>query len=454
MTSRTLRNILAAAMVLTLIAGLGVQARAVLARANRTHVIAYFDNSNGLYRGDEVRILGVPVGEIESISAEPERVKVAFWVASKYKVPADARAVIVSPQLVTSRAIQLTPAYTDGPTISDGTVIPQDRTAVPLEWDDLRQQLEKLTDALQPTEPGGSDDAGVSTLGSFVTTTADNLRGQGANIRDTIIKLSKALSTLGDHSGDLFGTVKNLSVVVSALEDSSELLHQLNGNLAAVTGLLTGTPGAVGDALKELSAVVGDATRFISDNREALGVTSEKVASISTAVHDSLDDVEQSLHMFPNTLQNFINIYQPTQQGITGALTLQNFANPISFLCGGIQAASRLNAEQSAKLCVQYLAPIIKNRQYNFFPLGANYFVGQSARPNELTYSEDWLRPDFAPTPAATPTDAAPTGSALPAEAPPPPASVGDDQTPGTGAVRTDPTTGLEGIMLAPGAGS
>ena len=51
---------------------------------------------------------------------------------------------------------------------------------------------------------------------------------------------------------------------------------------------------------------------------------------------------------------------------LTGALALNNFANPISFLCRAIEAASRLGAEQSAKLCVQYLAPIIKNRQYNF----------------------------------------------------------------------------------------
>ncbi len=76
---------------------------------------------------------------------------------------------------------------------------------------------------------------------------------------------------------------------------------------------------------------------------------------------------------------------------------INNFANPISFLCGAIQAASRLGAEQSAKLCVQYLAPIIKNRQYNFLPLGENLFVGATTRPNELTYSEDWMRPDYIP---------------------------------------------------------
>ena len=91
--------------------------------------------------------------------------------------------------------------------MADGAVIPQDRTAVPVEWDDLREQLEKLTDTLQPTKPGG-----VSTLGAFVNTAADNLRGQGANIRDTIIKLSQAFSALGDHSNDIFATFKNLSI--------------------------------------------------------------------------------------------------------------------------------------------------------------------------------------------------------------------------------------------------
>lgn len=60
-------------------------------------------------------------------------------------MPADAKAVILSPSLVTSRAIQLTPAYTSGPAMADKTVIPLERTAVPVEYDDLRQQLQKLT---------------------------------------------------------------------------------------------------------------------------------------------------------------------------------------------------------------------------------------------------------------------------------------------------------------------
>ncbi len=159
--------------MLVLCAGLFVAVR-MPAQVARTTVVAYFENSTGVFAGDHVLIRGVPVGTIEAIEPQPERAKITIWFDSKYKVPADAKAVILAPQLVTGRTIQLTPPYTGGPTMADGAVIPDDRTAVPVEWDDLRDQLERLTDLLKPSKPGG-----VSTLGALINTSADNLRGQG-----------------------------------------------------------------------------------------------------------------------------------------------------------------------------------------------------------------------------------------------------------------------------------
>jgi phospholipid/cholesterol/gamma-HCH transport system substrate-binding protein len=391
--SRNAKIGLAIALVLVLIGGVVTVVRTA-AGVGRTTVTGYFDNSNGTYPGDDVVILGVPVGKIDKIEPQPDRVKITFWYKDKYKVPANAKAVILSPSLVTPRTIQLTPAYTGGPTMADATVIPKERTAVPVEWDDFRQQLEKLTQTLQPTQPGGA-----STLGAFVNTAADNLRGQGPNIRDTVIKLSEAVSALGDHSDDLFTTFKNLATLVSALRDSSGLLRQLNQNLAAVTGLLADNPNEVGNAVRNLNDVAGQLTTFVADNRETLGTTSDKLESVSQLLRESIPDVKQLLHAGPTAFQNFLNIYQPSQAAFTGLLAFNNFANPIQFICGAVQAASKLGAKQSAKLCVQYLAPILKNRQYNYFPLGLNPFVGEAARANEVTYSEDWMRPDYIPPP-------------------------------------------------------
>jgi phospholipid/cholesterol/gamma-HCH transport system substrate-binding protein len=249
------------------------------------------------------------------------------------------------------------------------------------------------------------------------------------------------------------------------------LLRDLNGNLAAVTGLLTNSPDEVGNAVASINDVVGDVQTFVSQNKEALGTTSDKLASVTTALYQSIDDIKQILHIAPNAFQNFLNVYQPAQGALTGALALNNFANPIQFLCSGVQAASRLGAEESAKLCVQYLAPIIKNRQYNFPPLGQNLVVGAGARPNEITYSEDWLRPDYIPPPAGTDPNAPraplpPAGAPftkfgepaanppadppyVPGTPPPPPGPV-DQSLPAS----TNPADGLPGLMIPAGAGS
>ena len=293
--NRNSRTWVAVALALLLVAGVAVLIRTT-DTINRTNVVGYFENSNGIYVGDDVRILGVNVGRIDKIEPQPDRVKISFWYDSKYKVPADANAAILSPTLVTSRAIQLTPVFTGGPVMADNAVIPRERTVVPVEWDTLRQQLERLAVQLQPTEPGG-----VSPLGSIINTTADNLRGQGANIRDTVIKLSQAFSALGDHSTDIFSTVKNLSILVSALQDSTTLMRQLNQNLASVTGVLADNPDEIGDAVRDLNDVVGEVQSFVAENRESLGTTSDKLAGVTQALTDSLDDVKQFLHVAPNT---------------------------------------------------------------------------------------------------------------------------------------------------------
>ncbi|MHA3021763.1 MCE family protein [Mycobacterium sp. BMJ-28] len=448
MINARLAKIALATVLIATVAGAGYVLIHSFQKAHRNQVVAYFDNSNGVFVGDDVRIRGVTVGKIESIEPQPAQVKITFWFDDKYPVPADAKAVIMSPSLVTARAIQLTPPYRSGPTLGHDAVIPEQRTAVPVEWDDVRAQLQRLTATLQPAEPGG-----VSTLGAFIHTTADNLRGEGPAIRDAIIKLSQTLSALGDHSGDIFTSTKNLSMLVSALQDSTDLLRQLNGNLASVSGLLADDPGEVASAVKDLNDVVGDVSSFVHDNRETLGTTSDKLASVSTALTQSLDDIKQTLHILPTVAANAANLYQPAQGTLSGIAAVNNFSDPLTFICGAIQAASRMGADQSAKLCVQYLAPIVKNRQYNFPPLGFNPIVGPAARPNEVTYSEDWMRPDYVPpqTPSAPvdPPSPLPAESALAPESPLAPTPAAGPPT-----QQTDPAAGLPGLMLPHGAGS
>ncbi|GAY14386.1 MCE family protein [Mycobacterium sp. shizuoka-1] len=433
----TRRRIVRLATAISLLATLAVAITLVATpwghTVARNTYVAYFANTNGLYTGDEIRILGVAVGTVDKIEPQQNSAKVTFSVDRQYQVPADVKAAILSPSLVSARAIQLIPAYSAGPTLTDGATIPIERTAVPIEWDDLRRQLEKLTGSLQPTTPGGP-----SPLGEFINTTADNLRGEGDTARDTVIKLSQAASALGDHAGDIFSTVRNLQLLVSALSSSSDLLASFNTNLADVTTVLSNSPNEIADATRGLDGAVNDLRGFVAENKEGLGVTFDHLNAITTALNDSRGDIKQALHIAPTVFANFTNIYQPAQSAITGILAPVNFADTVQFICSSIQAASREGAEQSAKLCTQYLAPIIKNRQYNYPPLGGNPFVGTVARPNEITYSEDRLNPHLPPAVPARPTDGA---GALAAEVP--------GAAPAT---PTDPGAGLVGLMVPDGS--
>jgi phospholipid/cholesterol/gamma-HCH transport system substrate-binding protein len=151
--------------------------------------------------------------------------------------------------------------------------------------------------------------------------------------------------------------------------------------------------------------------------------------------------------------QNFLNIYQPAQSAMTGIIALNNFADIPQWICSSIEAASRARLARVSKLCMQYVIPIIKNRIYNYIPAGLNPFVGTQARPNEITYSEDRLRPGYAPPPppdAPPPADGsqpAPAQPPVPAE---PPGPV-EPLAPPPNAL-TDATQVLQNLMLPVGA--
>jgi phospholipid/cholesterol/gamma-HCH transport system substrate-binding protein len=322
---------------------------------------------------------------------------------------------------------------------------------VPVEWDDFRKQLEKLTDALQPTSPGG-----VNSVGELIDSAADNVRGKGDTARDTVLKLSEAISVLGDHADDIFSTVRNLQLLVSALYSSSDLLVSFNQNLASVTTLLTNTPNEIANAVKSLDGALTDLRDFLAENREATGVTFDRLSSITTALNDSRGDIKQILHIAPSVFQNFLNIYQPAQSAMTGIIALNNFADIPQWICSAIEAASRARLSRVSKLCLEYLNPIIKNRIYNYIPAGLNPFVGTQARPNEITYSEDWLRPGYRPPQAPQTPDAPPPADGS-QPAPPQQPAPGDQPLPGEPPAPppnalTDATQVLQNLMLPVGA--
>ncbi len=352
--------------------------------------MAYFPETLALYPGDKIQIMGVKVGTIDSIEPAGDKMKVTFNYDNKFKVPANATASILNPSLVASRTIQLSPPYTGGPVMEDDAVIPIDRTQIPVEYDELRDSINRILTDLGPTpeQPKGP-------FGDIIESAADGFAGKGEELNRTLNGLSEALFTLNEGRGDFFGVVKSLALFVNALYKSDQQFVALNDDLATFTNAFTNTDREVANALADLNTLLSTTRGFLDKNAEVLTHDIDNLADTTNAIlqPDSKNGLETALHVFPTLGANLMNIVSPVTGGVMGIPVINNFANPIQFICSSIQAGSRLGYQESAEMCAQYLAPILDAIKFNFPPFGLNQFSSAMTLPKQVAYSEPRLQP-------------------------------------------------------------
>jgi phospholipid/cholesterol/gamma-HCH transport system substrate-binding protein len=357
-------------------------------------VVAYFPVANAIYNGDKVEIMGVKVGAIDKVEPAGDKMKVTFHYSNKYKVPADAQAVILNPTLVASRLIQLEPPYKGGPVLADNAVIPEERTQVPTEWDELRNTITNVISKLGPTkeQPKGP-------FGDVIEAYANGLAGKGKQINTTFNDLSRALTALNQGRGDFFAVVRSLALFVNALHADDQKFVALNKNLAQFTNSLTGTDHDLSNAIQQFDGLLSTVRPFLDKNADVLTHDINQLADTTNTLvqTEPLNGLETGLHVLPTALSNANLIYHPAHSAIVGqpagVLGTQGFANPMEFICSAIQAGSRLGYQESAELCAQYLAPILDAIKFNYPPFGLNLFSLAATLPKEVAYSENRLHP-------------------------------------------------------------
>lgn len=289
--------------------------------AERVRATAYFAAAVGVYAGSDVRVLGVRVGTIDAVEPEGERVRVTFTLDSGVKAPAEAKVVSVAPSLVSDRYLQLTPTYAGGPQLADGAVIPVERTASPVELDQLYDSMEKLAGALGPD--GANKDGALSEL---LKTGAANLSGNGAALNKLFNDLGQAAKTLDGAQEDVFGTVDNLAKFTGMLARNDNQVVAAQQQLAEVTRFLAADRDALRAALNELPGALGQVGEFIRDNRGRVKSTVDKLAGITKVLADQRAALAEVLDVAPLAMTNLLNAYNPATRTIDGRVNLNEIA--------------------------------------------------------------------------------------------------------------------------------
>lgn len=380
---------LAAVLVVALIAMLGWFG---YQKATTRTVTAYFPSVNGVYVGDPVKVIGVQIGKVDRIEPRQGDVRVVMRIDSDVPVPVDARAVIVAQSLVSGRFIQLTPSYKSGPQMTAAnTDIPMERTAIPMEWDDVKRQLDELSAVLGPQAENGLVDPG--TAAQTVDVLAENLDGNGAAMGKSITEMSVVLGTLAENRDDVFGTVRSLQKLTGLLSQNHQQLVQFNGRMASVSGILAESDQELGNALENLDEALGELQGFLNTNAAAMTATMEKMVPFTDTLKRNDEGLRGLLHSAPNQLANFFNIYNPLTGSLDGVFGLGMGSNLITLICGSMASTQRpMDTDADIEKCVDLLAPVISGIGMNFPPFVANPLVGRTATPDQITYQNESVK--------------------------------------------------------------
>lgn len=308
------------------------------------NVTAFFPKTVGLYEGSGVRVLGVEVGEVTTITPQGDRVKVEMEYDRTVDIPAGAKAAIISPSLVAGRYVQFLPVYRGGPTLDSGAVIPLDRTAVPLGYDALTKSVNRVAEALGPQ--GTNSDGKLSRL---LDTLASNAGGNGKMLHDTITKLSEASTTLSKNKGDLFATVRNLADFTGTLADSDQKVRTFERKLADVSDFLAGERKDLAATVDQLGVALKSVRRFIEDNHESLKSNVDKLANVTQVLVDQRGTLAEILDTAPLALGNLVDTYNASSGTLDARPNINELTQPpLYMVCNLLARGGNLGALEDA----------------------------------------------------------------------------------------------------------
>jgi virulence factor Mce-like protein len=264
---------------------------------DRLRATALLEDSSGLFVGNDVGILGVPVGKITDITPHGEVVRVDFQV-SGVSVPADVGAVVVARSVATDRYLELTPADGPGPRLEDGATIPLERTRTPAEFDEVLASLKQLSEGLRG--PRG-DAAG---LRSLLRNGAEALDGRGGDLRDTVRQLSGAMESLSEHRGDLTGTIRALDGLTAAVAANEHVIDEFAVSVSDATNLFADESQEFARALDSLTRALRTLARFARDHRGALRGSLGDLTWTLDQLLEHQRSLAESIEVLPLTLQN------------------------------------------------------------------------------------------------------------------------------------------------------
>lgn len=210
---------------------------------------AIFANATDLESGDVVRIAGVEVGKVTSVSVtRDDQAKVDFTVESSQHLTTGAQASVQFENLLGQRYLQISPGRPTGVALRGGATLPESNTTPGLDLTTVFTGFQPLLAALNPTQVNQLTGAIIAVL-----------QGQSGAVGNLIDQTATLTSNLASKQQLINQILDNLTPLLTSVNQDDTQLKQLIGGLDTLVTGLAGQRQQIGDTVTGL-AQLNDAT--------------------------------------------------------------------------------------------------------------------------------------------------------------------------------------------------
>ncbi|MGN6721656.1 MAG: MCE family protein [Marmoricola sp.] len=282
---------------------------------------ADFSDTTGLYVGNEVQYLGVPIGHVVRIDPRGTYMAVRMQIDPDSTIPRNAGAQIMQSALLTDRYVELGPAYTGGPKLVSGAVIAASHTRSPINIDDLSRAVNDLVNAL--STPGATSPS-TSNVGRLVHAVATQLGGNGKRIHDLLTSSQAALGTLNKNSPDIAVITKNLAELTQILRDRDQSLRDFGIGVSRATAALASQGSGLTQTISAFQQLTDQVQTFVKANKSTLVADLERASSVAKTLHSEQSDLARIWDLMPTGAENIVRAFDPKLGAIRVALAARN----------------------------------------------------------------------------------------------------------------------------------
>ncbi|MEE2033893.1 MlaD family protein [Rhodococcus chondri] len=216
---------------------------------------AVFSDVSGLRVGDDVRMAGVRVGRVDSISLDETVARVAFSIDSGQAVFGNTRAAITYQNIIGQRYVGLSRAdHGDTRILGSGAEIPLDRTEPSFDISLLLNGFEPLFSVLDPDR--------VDDITTSIIAALQGDRGSVTTLIAQTTKLAESLAEpdriLGDIIVNLDGILQGLATQSAEIDSVIDSAHAIFGELTTRRAELAGSLDTIATTTDRLAALTSE----------------------------------------------------------------------------------------------------------------------------------------------------------------------------------------------------